>query len=105
MVLKKAIWLALICSFSVYFIPIVGPHAMFMIWESLGQRFGQFSKYPTWALTELGVTLLLQAAAFGLFYWFWRRRSAHRLILLLGCGVAAVIEVQGHSLPEFLRAS
>ena len=95
MVLKKALWLALICSFSVYFIPIIGPHATFMIWESLGQRFGQFSKYPGWALTELGVTLLLQGAGFGLFYWFWRRRSARRLILLLVCGVAAMIEIQG----------
>ena len=94
MVPKRALWLALLCSFSVYFIPIVGPHATFVIWESLGQRFSQFSKYPAWALTEFGVTLLLQAAAFGLFYWFWRRRRALRLIVLLVCGVAAVIEVQ-----------
>src|SRR5260370_30474494 len=91
---KSALWLALLCSFSVYFIPIVGPHATFVIWESLGRRFSQFSKYPAWALTELGVTLLLQAAAFGLFYWFWRCRRALRLIVLLVCGVAAVIEVQ-----------
>ena len=94
MVPKKALWLALPCSFSVYFIPIVGPHAIFLIWESLRQRFSQFSKYPAWALTELGVTLLLQAAAFGLFYWFWRRRSVLRLFVLLVCGVAGVIEVQ-----------
>lgn len=95
MVPKRAFWLAVLCSFSVYFIPIVGPHATFVIWELLGQRFGQFSKYPEWALTELGVTLLLHAAAFGLFYWFWRGRRALRLIVLLVCGVAAVIEVQG----------
>lgn len=95
MVPKRALWLALLCSFSVYFIPIVGPHATFVIWESLGQRFSRFSKYPAWALTELGMTLLLQAAAFGLFYWFWRRRRALRLIVLLVCGAAAVIEVQG----------
>ena len=91
---KRALWLALLCSFSVYFIPIVGPHATFVIWESLGQRFNQLSKSPAWALTELGVTLLLQAAAFGLFYWFWRRRHALRLIVLVVCGVAAVIEAQ-----------
>ena len=95
MIRKKALALALLCSFSVYFIPIVGPHAIFVIWESVGERFSEFSKYPAWALTELGVTLVLQAAAFGLFYWFWRRRTALRLTVLLVCGVAAVIEVQG----------
>ena len=95
MIRKKTLALALLCSLSVYFIPIVGPHAIFVIWESVGQRFSQFSKYPAWALTELGVTLVLQAAAFGLFYWFWRRRTALRLTVLLVCGVAAVIEVQG----------
>jgi hypothetical protein len=91
---KKAFWLALLCSFSVYVIPIIGPHAIFLIWESLVQRFGQFSKYPAWALTELGAALLLQVAAFALFYWFWRRRSGLRLIVLLVCGVATIIEVQ-----------
>lgn len=95
MVPKKALWLALLSSVSVYFIPIFGPHAIFLIWESLGQRFSGFSKYPAWALTELGVTFLLQAAAFALFYWFWRRRGALRLTVLLVCGVAAVIEIQG----------
>src|SRR5215472_4751037 len=95
MVSKRALWLALLFSFSVYFIPIVGPHAIFVIWESLLQRFRQFSKYPAWALTELGTTLLLQAAAFGLFYWFWRRRRALRLLVLLVGGVVAAIEVQG----------
>src|SRR5215469_14068695 len=94
MIRKKTLALALLCSLSVYFIPIVGPHAIFMIWESLGQRFSQFSKYPAWALTELGVTLVLQSAAFGLFYWLWRRRNALPVIVLLGSGVAAVIEVQ-----------
>lgn len=94
MVLKKAPWLALLCSFSVYFIPVVGPHAIFVVWESLGQRFSRLSTYPAWTLTEFGVALLMQAVAFGLFYWFWRRRSAARLIVLLVCGAAAVVEVQ-----------
>jgi hypothetical protein len=94
MAFKKALGLALLCSFSVYFIPIVGPHAIFTIGESLGQHFHAFGKYPAWALTELGATLLLQLAAFVLFAWFWRRCSALRLTVLLVCAAAALVEAQ-----------
>lgn len=91
---RQAFALALLCSCAVYLIPIVGPHAIFTIGESLQQRFREFAKYPGWALTELGATLLLQAAAFALFAWFWRKRSALSFAVLLLGGAAAVIEAQ-----------
>ena len=56
----KALGLALLCYFAVYLIPIIGPHAIFTIGESLAQHFGQFATYPQWALTELGATLLVR---------------------------------------------
>ena len=90
----KACALALLCSFAVYLIPIVGPHAIFTIGESLQQHFRESAKYPGWAPTELGATLLLQTAAFVLFYWFWRRRSALRSVVLLVASAAALIEAQ-----------
>src|SRR5262249_3087880 len=90
----RAFWLALLCSASVYFIPIIGPHAAFFLWESLGQRFRDFARNPAWALTELGAVLVFQAIALAMFFWFWRRRSALRLVVLGACAVAALIEAQ-----------
>src|SRR5215472_12753307 len=87
-------WLALLCSFAVYFIPIIGPHAAFFLWESLAQRFRDFGRNPAWAFTELGAALVLQAIALGMFYWFWRRRSVLRLVVLGVCAVTAPIEAQ-----------
>jgi hypothetical protein len=95
MVSIRAFWLALLCSFSVYFIPIFGPHAAFFLWELLSQRFLDVWRNPAWAFTEFGAALLLQAIALVIFYWFWRRRSALRLVVLGGCAVAALIEAQG----------
>jgi hypothetical protein len=83
-----------LCSFSIYFILIIGPHAAFFVWESLGQRFHEFGRNPAWAFAELGVVLVLQAIALGAFYWCWRRRSALRLIVLAVCAAAAFIEAQ-----------
>ena len=91
---KYALGLALLCSCAVYLIPIVGPHAIFTIGESLHQHFREFAKYPGWALTELWATLLLQTAAFVLFYCFWRRRSALSFVVLLVASAAALIEAQ-----------
>src|SRR5215469_5017326 len=90
----RPFWLALLCSFSVYFIPIIGPHAVFFLWESLAQRFRDFGRNPAWALTELGAALVLQAIALGMFYWFWRRRSPLGLVGLAVSALAAVTGAQ-----------
>src|SRR5258706_617456 len=79
---SRAMLLALLCSFAVYLIPIIGPHAAFLLGESIAFQFRTPIKNLTWAMTNLGVGLLLQALAFGLFYWFWRRRSGLRLLVL-----------------------
>src|SRR5262245_62789084 len=90
----RALWLALLCSFSVYFIPIIGPHAVFFLWESLGQRLRDFGRNPAWAFTEFGVGLVYQAIALGMFYWFWRRGSGLRFVVLGACAVDALIASQ-----------
>ena len=94
MVPIRPFWLALLCSFSVYFIPIIGPHGAFFLWESLVQRFRDFGRNPAWAFTELGAALVLQAIGLGMFYWFWRRCSVLRLVVLGVCAAAALIEAQ-----------
>jgi len=64
---------ALVCSFAVYFIPIIGPHAAFFVFEMVRQQFRDFSN-PAWAFSSLAAALAIQAVAFSLFYWFWRTR-------------------------------
>jgi len=92
MIPVRAFWLALVCSLSVYFIPLIGPHAAFFLWESLLQRFRDFGRNPAWAFTELGAALVLQTIALGMFgsgggaapcaWWFWEslrwQRSSKR---------------------------
>jgi hypothetical protein len=89
----KRSWLALLCSLAVYLIPVVGPHAAFTVGEIIAQQFRDF-KSPGWAFSALGIAVALQAAAFALFYWFWKRRGALPLAALIVCGIAAVIAVQ-----------
>ena len=105
MVSIRAFWLALLCSFSVYFIPIFGPHAAFFLWELLSQRFLDVWRNPAWAFTEFGAALLLQAIALVIFYWFWRRRSALRLVVLEAAPWRRSSKRKASSLPVFPRCS
>jgi hypothetical protein len=89
----KAGGLALLCSFAVYFIPIVGPHASFFIFETIRQQFRAFT-HPAWAFSGLGAAVGLQTVAFATFYWFWRRRSALSVAGLPAYGFAAVVLAQ-----------
>ncbi len=91
---KRALGLALLCSFAVYLIPTVGPHAVFLLGGTIAIQFRTPIKSLGWAMTNLGAGLLLQALAFALFYWYWRRRSALRLLVLLAAAIVTVIQVQ-----------
>lgn len=91
---SRALWLALLCSFAVYLLPIVGPHAAFFLGGSIAIQFRPPIKNLAWAMTNLGVGLMLQAVAFALFYWFWRKRSPFRLLVLLAATVVAAVLVQ-----------
>ena len=93
MTARKAGGYALACSFAVYFIPIVGPHTGFFIFESLRIQFRDF-RDPAWAFSALGAAVVLQAVAFVLFYWLWRRRGALAIAALLTYGFAATVVAQ-----------
>lgn len=89
---SRARWLALLCSFAVYLIPI-GIHAVIPLGTAIAQQYRTIKNLP-WALTNLGAALVLQALAFALFYWFWRRRSWLRLLVLVLAAIATAILVQ-----------
>jgi hypothetical protein len=89
----KAGGLALLCSFAVYFIPVVGPHAAFFIFETIRLQFRDFTN-PAWAFSALGAAVGLQTVAVALFYWFWRRRSVLSIAALPAYGLAAAVLAQ-----------
>jgi hypothetical protein len=93
MTTRKSAGLALLGSCVVYVIPIVGPHAAFLVVEALWQQFRDF-KSPSWAYTNLAVALGLQAVTFGLFYWSWHRRSVLPFLASAAWCLAAVVLVQ-----------
>src|SRR2546421_171303 len=90
---SRPLWLALLCSCTVYLIPIFGPHAVFLLGEMLWQQFRTF-KDPAWAFSALGIALLLQAETLALFFWFWSRRGVLPALALAASAVSDVIIVQ-----------
>ena len=73
--------IAFLASFSVYLIPLVGPHAS----EFLGEMFfhGVYRSNPLWAATDIAAALVLQAIAFALFFWFFQKPRVLRGLLLV----------------------
>src|SRR5215467_14656901 len=71
---RAAIW-ALVCSFAIYFIPIIGPHAAFFVYETILQQFRGPQKNAVWLAVDLGAAFAFQVVAFSLFYVLWRRRG------------------------------
>jgi hypothetical protein len=89
---KAAAW-AFLGSLAIYLIPIVGPHAAFLVFETLRQEFLEFS-HPAWAFSALGAALVLQAIAFALLYWFLRTRAILSIAAVIVYALAAVVLVQ-----------
>jgi hypothetical protein len=77
----KAAAIALTASFSVYLIPIVGPHAAWFMGEILFQ--GEARKSPQWMAINCAVAVTVQLLAAALFYWFFRRPGWPRGIVPL----------------------
>jgi hypothetical protein len=90
---RKAVTLALVGSFAIYFIPIVGPHAAFFVFETIKQQF-RGSPTPLWATANLGVAFALQVVAFALLYWLWRRRGVLPILAVVAYGVTAIVLAQ-----------
>ena len=79
-----ALWKAVLASFSVYLLPLVGPHAIWL-WGPLllAEILSKGNKEPLWIAVDLGLAVLVQAAAGLLFYWFFRRPGWLRLLALI----------------------
>lgn len=77
----KALGLALAGSFSVYVIPLVGPHAPWLLGEMLWH--GEARRSPQWTALNVSVALVLQVAAAGVFFWLFRKPGWRRALPVL----------------------
>jgi len=93
MTARRTAVLAAACSFAVYLIPIAGPHAIVLVAEAIWQQWRDLHDVA-WALSNTGVALLLQAAAFALFFWFLRARSILSLAVLVAGAAGSIVLVQ-----------
>src|SRR6266496_1535995 len=89
---SRAIGFAFAASFAVYLIPLVGPHAAWLLGEVLFN--GEARGSPRWMASNLAVAVTLQLSAAGLFYWFFRNPGWRRAIPLALASVVALATVQ-----------
>src|SRR5258705_11331820 len=84
---RKSAVLALLASFSVYLIPLVGPHAAPLLGEMF---FGDmYRSRPLWFVTDVAADFMLQLVAFTVIYLFLQKRNVARG-LALGISVPAL---------------
>ena len=76
---------AFLASFAIYLIPIIGPHALWLLGEHLwmGLTRGGHGRVAGWIAMEWGLALALQLVAGALWYWFFARPKWWRLLPLV----------------------
>jgi hypothetical protein len=78
---------ALLASFAVYLMPIIGPHAFWLLGEHLwmGLTHGGHGRSVGWVVMEWGLAVALQIVAGALWYWFFARPKWWRLLPFVVC--------------------
>src|SRR5215831_4637932 len=77
----KAAVFALAASFTVYLIPLVGPHAAWLLGHELFH--GEPNQSLRWLAVNWAVAVAAQLVVFGSFYWFFRKPRWSRFVPLL----------------------
>jgi hypothetical protein len=73
---SRPIVAASLLSFSVYFLPLIGPHAVTLLGHGLIIELTRdMNRTPAWIATDIGLALLLQAAAMAVLYRLFRKPS------------------------------
>lgn len=81
---RKALWKALIASFSVYLIPLATAHVVLVWgWAVFVEFFaGRSGREPLWLAGDAGLAVALQGSAFILFAWIFSGRGRRWLVLV-----------------------
>jgi len=68
-------WLAFALSFVVYALPLVGPHAAWLLGEALSQHWSSSldERSVGWLVTDIGLALVLQCLTFAILVWALKR--------------------------------
>lgn len=90
---RGRIAMALAGSFAVYLLPLLGPHAIWVLGESLWHEVRRFGadREPLWVAADLGLAVAFQAAAFILFHSLSRRRAWVSVVAALAAVVPATM--------------
>jgi hypothetical protein len=84
---RRAVLKAFVASFAVYLIPLIGPHALWLLGEHLYRHLVHRGpdRVIAWIAMEWGLAIMLQAVAGVLWYWFFARPKWWRLLPLIVC--------------------
>jgi len=84
---RSALLKAFVASLGVYLIPVIGPHALWLLGEHLYSGVARSGpEHPlAWTAVEWALAISLQAVAGTLSYWFFARPRWWRLLPLAAC--------------------
>ena len=85
-------WAAVLGSFGVYFIPLVGPHAAWFLGQSLVAGASQ-NRSLAWLATDIAVALMAQLGVGLALYWSLGGRWARKIIWLGGIPLAIALNL------------
>lgn len=97
--MSRRAWLAGVLSFSVYLLPLVGPHAFVV----LGEWLARGDRPAAWRAAELAVALGLQVAADAIWYWIHSVGGARDSVYVLPTG-GSQTPVFRRYLPTYARS-
>jgi hypothetical protein len=80
---RRRLALAALLSCTVYALPLVLPHTIVFLGESLLHTVTRREKDLAWAAAEVGVALAMQAGAAAIWYWLLGRLASLRPLVLL----------------------
>lgn len=101
----KRLWIALIGSFAVYLIPLIGPHAFWLLGEALVQ--GPAGRDPRWTAANVSLALAAQIVVALLLAWSLRGSRLRLLVwiptipvLVAVMNAAYLVAIPSHFLIE-----
>ena len=100
------VWIPVAGSFGVYLIPLAGPHAIWLLGESLMQGLMR-NRNVWWFVTEVALALVAQIGVGALLAWSIRGSRLRLLawfaaipVLVAGINVAVLVAIPSHFLIE-----
>ena len=100
------VWIPVAGSFGVYLIPLAGPHAIWLLGESLMQGLMR-NRNVSWFVTEVALALVAQIGVGALLAWSIRGSRLRLLawfaaipVLVAGINVAVLVAIPSHFLIE-----